>query len=167
MRFIIPMAVLASLAFAVPASTGGHQSPLVIPAAAFQEVGAEPDVFYFHNNGYLEGEGETIAMTAAAYLPGGATVRRLTLYGYDNTDSCDSPNAPTVYVWLMRRNIYTGDVEHMASAWTTGASSFPQHHDDTSIVEAWIDNLNYIYYVRLQICSYSHRLYSVAIDYTE
>lgn len=165
MRFGVRVVLLAALCGVAVPALGGYQSPLVIPAAAFHENGDHPEAFFFHPNGYLEAEGTNVTFTAAVYLPGSATVRRVTLNAYDNTDSCSSPS---VNSWLFRRHVSTSEVDSMASLATApGASSSLQQVEDRTISFALIDNISYVYFIRVDLCGYSHRLYSVVIDYTE
>jgi hypothetical protein len=164
---------LAIIAFALPASPAdlgvrgvkSWQTPLVIPAAGFVSNGVDPEGHYFHAGGYLNGEGYDNRMVAPVYLPDGATVREIQAMVYDNTDSCGT--IPNVGAGLHRVSFNDGTASDMAYTITSGHSSSPQVISDSSISGATIDNDLYAYWVHLDFCSMSHRIYAVVVYYTE
>lgn len=142
----------------------GHSSPLVIQAAAFHNDGEDPEGFYFHQDGHLEGEGSGVIMIACATLPTPATVVGFTLHAIDGSDACA---LPSINAWLFRAEISNGDVSVMAAVATTGASSTMQHRIDKTIAYAAVNNFQYLYFVRVDFCSDAHNFYAVEIEYTE
>ncbi len=166
MKRLTVIALIAAACLVAPASlrAAGHSSPLVIPSAAFHNDGQDPEGFWFHPDGYLEGEGDGVIMIAAVYLPQNATVESFTLYAVDGTDSCP---VPSVNAWLYRVEISDGDISMMAVTATSGASSVMQERVDSSIAYPVVSNLQYRYFVRVDFCASSHNFYSVAIDYSE
>lgn len=162
LRFLV--LIVAFCLVATPGWATGHSSPLVIPAAAFHNDGQDPEGFYFHQNGRLEGQGSGVTMVAAATLPQGATVVGFTLHGVDGTDACE---VPSINAWLYRVEISDGDVSLMASIATSGASVTMQHPTDDTIGFAAVSNFLYRYYVRVDFCGYTHDFYAVDIEYTE
>lgn len=162
LRFLFLMAALCMLV--APGWAAGHTSPLVIPAAAFHNDGQDPEGFYFHQDGHLEGEGSGVIMVAAATLPQAATVVGFTLHAVDGTDACD---VPSINAWLYRVEISNGDVSLMANVATSGASSVMQHPTDPTIAFAAVSNFLYRYYVRVDFCGYTHDFFAVDIEYTE
>ncbi len=112
---IIVLVCAASLMAPAPIWAVGYSSPMVIPAAAFHNDGEDPNGFYFNQNGYLEGDGTSVKMFAAAYLPQGAAVESLTLYAIDGTDAC---TVPSVNAWLFRVPIVEAELSQMAGFYT-------------------------------------------------
>ncbi len=146
----------------------GHESwgtPLVISAADFRNNGNDREAFYFSPNGYLTGEGSIVLMIAPVYLPNDATVQTLAAHVYDNSMSCANPN---ITLWLNRVGAGTGTgMENMASVSTSGATSSMQTISTSSVSHPVVDNLRYTYYAAVMMCSNSHELHSVVIDYQE
>ncbi|MEN8163326.1 MAG: hypothetical protein ABFS37_04290 [Acidobacteriota bacterium] len=161
---VFSMVAVLGLMVVAPAWSAGHVAPLVIPSAAFHNDGDDPEGFWFHPDGYLEGEGAGVKMIAAVYLPSYATVESFTLYAVDGTDSCP---IPSVNAWLYRVEISNGDVSMMALTATSGASSAMQERVDSSIAYPVVSNLQYRYFVRVDFCASTHDFYSIAIDYSE
>jgi hypothetical protein len=142
----------------------GHSPPMVIPAAAFHNDGDDPSGFYFHPNGFIEGDGAPVTMVAAVYLPDSATVESLTLHAVDWTNSCA---VPSVNAWLYRVPIIDSVLTTMAAVATSGSSSAMQTPTDTSVSGAVIHNNMYRYFVRVDLCSQLHDFYAVEIGYSE
>lgn len=161
---VLSMAVVLGLMAVAPVWAAGHGAPLVIPAAAFHNNGEDPNGFWFHPDGHLEGSGFGVKMIAAVYLPQNATVESFTLYAVDGTDSCE---VPSINAWLYRVEISDGDISMMAVTATSGASPFMQERVDTSIDYATVSNLQYRYFVRVDFCAVTHDFYSLSIDYSE
>ena len=157
--------ILAAIATASPAvAIEGHSPPLIIPAAAFHNDGDDPNGFYFHPDGYLEGDGAPVKMYAAVYLPENATVESFTLYAVDWTNSC---TVPSVNAWLYRVPIIDNVLTQIAGVATSGSLSTMQTPTDTTISAGAINNFMYRYFVRVDFCSHLHDFYAVEIDYSE
>jgi len=143
----------------------GYSSPMVVPAAAFHIEGEDSSAFFFHPDGYLQGDGSPVIMYAAVYLPQYATVESVTLHAVDGSDSCTAE--PSVIAVLNRSSIASYSIYQLSLVSTTGASSAMQSPTDSNIDVATIDNMLYRYYLRVGLCSASHHFYSVEINYTE
>ncbi len=143
----------------------GYSSPMVVPAAAFHNDGEDPSGFSFHPDGYLEGEGSPVLMYAAVYLPDFATVESMTLKAVDGSDTCSAQAFVTAV--LDRASISSETIHQMALVSTTGASSAMQSPTDSDVDYETINNMQYRYYLRVQLCSAAHHFYSVEINYTE
>ena len=142
----------------------GHSPPLIIPAAAFHNDGEDPNGFYFHPHGYLNGDGSVVNMYAAVYLPAYAQPVSLTLHAVDGSVSCAEPD---IGAWFYRTPIVDTPTSIMGNVFTSGSSSSMQSPSVSLASNPPVDNLGYRYYVRVRICSGLHDFYSLEIDYTE
>lgn len=157
-------AIILALAGAVVAEDG-YTSPMVIPGAAFHTDGDDPDGFSFNVGGFVAGEGSPVMLYAAVYLPHGATIDRMTVYAVDDSNSCTGQES--VEVFLNRAEISGYGLYEMAAAATIGASSAMQSPSDSSVGPNPVNNLLYRYYVRALLCSTTHHLHAVEIEYSE
>jgi hypothetical protein len=148
-----------------PAATKAYFAPMVIPAAAFVNDGQNPDGFDFRTGG-IEGLGMSTEMVAPVYLPNGATVRGFRAYIFDNTNSCGL-NREDVDIFLVRTSLVTGTSQTVAITASDGASGFvdyePTHTLNSS--SATVNNTSYQYWVHMRICSFSHRVNAVVIEF--
>lgn len=164
-RLTILIIFAACLGTAAPThAIDGHSPPLIIPAAAFHNDGHNITGFFFHPNGYLNGDGSPATMYAAVYLPANATLDRFTLHAVDGSTSCAEPE---VKAWLYSIPVIDTPASIMANVSTSGSSSIMQSPSASLASSPPVDNLGHRYYVRVDLCSSLHDFYSVQIDYTE
>lgn len=164
-RLTILIIVAACLTAATPVrAIDGHSPPLIIPAAAFHNDGDDVNGFFFHPNGYLNGDGSLVTMYAAVYLPAYATLERFTLHAVDESTSCAEPD---VKAWFYSIPVVDTPASIMANVSTSGSSSTMQSPSASLASSPAVDNLGRRYYVRVDLCSGLHDFYSVQIDYTE
>lgn len=175
-RLVICSVALAVLAFPgftwaegpptekAPTATKAYYSPMVIPAAAFINDGVDIDGFDFRTGG-IEGLGDTVHMMAPVYLPDGAKVSSFRAYVYDNTDSCGTQ--PNVDIFLYRTSWVDGHDDTVAITISSAASTFVQFTPVHTLnsTYATINNSSYMYWIDMRICSLSHRLNAVVIEF--
>lgn len=164
-KFAIIVAAVVTIAAVPVLADDGYTSPMVVPGAAFHTDGQDPDGLIFNVNGYIRGDGSAVTAYAPVYLPDGATITSMTVYAVDGSDACTGQESVGVY--LNRTSITDDLVYQLASATTTGVSSTMQTPTDGSISPPLINNLQYRYYLRAMLCSSTHNLYAVALEYTE
>lgn len=164
-RFAATICVVILAAAGPVFADDGYTSPMVIPGAAFHTDGEDPDGFSFNVNGYIAGTGSPIMLFASVYLPDGATIDRMTLYAVDNSDSCTEQTS--VEVVLNRAEIGDNGLYQMGLVETSGSSTGMQSPSDSSIGPNPVNNMLYRYYVRAMLCSSTHNLYAVSIEYSE
>jgi hypothetical protein len=160
-------ALLVSLGAAAeePTAAKSYFAPMVIPAAAFINDGQDPDGFDFRTGG-IEGLGTPVEMVAPVYLPDGATVRGLRAYIYDNTDSCGS-NREDVDIFLVETNLVEGTASTIAITTSSGADGFVDYEPTHTLYagNATINNGSNMYWLQMRICSPSHRVNAVVIEF--
>ncbi|MCD4749229.1 MAG: hypothetical protein K8R59_07635 [Thermoanaerobaculales bacterium] len=173
-RTVFVMAVLAVVVAALvgpasaeePYDAKAYFSPMVIPAAAFINDGVNIDGFEFHNGALIGNGVDMVNMVAPVYLPQGATIHSFRAYLYDNDNDCDG-TYEDIDLFLNRTSLVTGAIQPIAIATSVGASGsmqfVPTHTLYTSA--ATVNNDSYQYWIHMRICSLSHRLKAVVIEY--
>jgi len=147
--------------------TRAYTAPLVVPAAAFLTDGIDPDGFLFEN-GHIQGHGSVSHLVAPVYLPHGARVTGLRAYVLDNSGSCGGSAANAdIEIFLSRVGLADGALAAVAITTSDGASSTVDFTPTFLVFSsaATIDNNEYAYWLDLKICSVSHRLMAVVIEY--
>ena len=112
-------------------------SPLSIPAAAFVPYNDIYDFTIDHTQIFNRTSLEIHLYYAPVILPHGATVSKVTLYGYRN----DALAAMTLILYRVDPTESVAEMAMLMADWTLGAGSI---YDDT-IDYATIDNENYQY----------------------
>lgn len=142
----------------------GGGSPLVVPAAAFAADGANPDSSFFpFSGGYFQGDSQNYGCRVApVYLPNEAEINDMFVSLYDNDTTFN------MTVNLRRVDNFSGGIDTMATAGTTGSAAFNgvQVANDTTINEPIIVYPDYSYYLTACALSSNMRLYSVRLYYT-
>ena len=134
---------------------------LMIPAAAFDVAGFDPDGHEFWAAvGYYRGSDATAGcIKAPVYLPRYAEVTGVSATVYDNADPQE------INIHLNRLDKDGGAVVTMAELSTAGQSGSLQYPEDVSIQEPTIAFGRYAYYVATCLNSPALRLYGVTIEY--
>jgi hypothetical protein len=145
------------------ADSTGFGSPLVIPAADFSSDGFKPESYYFdYILGYVRGNSLAYGcLKSPAYLPDDAILTDLFATVYDN----DPDPADNVDVRLYRVNNYTGVVDILANAGSSGASPQIQPLQASSIQFPQVTAPDYSYYVTTCVPSDQIRFYSIRLYY--
>jgi hypothetical protein len=138
-----------------------------VPAAAFLTDGIDPDGFLFEN-GHIQGQGSVSHLVAPVYLPHGAQVSGLRAYVLDNSGSCGgSADHADMVIFLSRVGLADGADVPVAITASDGASNSVDFTETLLVFPSntTIDNNEYAYWLDLKICSVSHRLMAVVIEY--
>jgi hypothetical protein len=144
------------------------RSPLVIPAAAFKDIGRDAagpkDNYYFtFAGGYLFPLSSEACMRAPVYLANGRFLTRFRVFAYDN-----SPTAN--FTVQLRRHSYrsTGNSFVIASVSTSGVNTSVQVLESPIFTSSYIDNQSFQYYVTVCLPAAADlRIYAVEIDSAE
>jgi hypothetical protein len=157
---------LVIMAIAAPAGAQeGWQSPLLIPAAEFENSGIFPfeDNFY-DSDGYVSGSTNTnLTMVAPVHLPNFATITR---FEAAMVDIGDCPAVPDVQVQLRRVNYGTGDDSLLAMV-NSNDNMNMEIFADTSIADATVNNLSHGYFAVVYMCGAFQGFQGVRIHYSE
>lgn len=157
---------LVILAVSVPAAAqGGWQSPLLIPAAEFENNGVLPvEDKFFDSDGYFSGrQNAVLNMMAPVQLPNSATITR---FEAAMVDIGDCPSVPDVEVELRRVNFSTGATNVLATVISNDNTDM-EIFGDTSIAYSTVNNLSHAYFVVVYMCGQFQGMQGVRIHYVE
>jgi hypothetical protein len=139
-------------------------SPLIIPAAAFNNTGLNPTSSTFNTNGFIGGGGSFTCFVAPAYLPDGAEVTRLTAVLVDMSST-------NMTVSLIRTDNTGYRLTSGMASVTTNGDTYPNAlantYSTTSIGNATVQYPDYSYYVSACVPSWEFQLHQVELRYTE
>lgn len=140
-------------------------SPFVVPAAAFQSDGFDPDSHFFpFGGGYLRGNSAADGcVVAPVYVQEAVTLRAMWASVYDNSSTYNA------YVNLRRIDNFTGAHTDMAFATTSGMpnSTNLRTVSDQTIQKPLILYPQYTYYLTTCLQSDQVRLYSVRLYFAK
>lgn len=157
---------LIIVAAAAPApAEESWQSPLIIPAAEFENDGVYPiEDKFFDVEGYFTGTNVTLlGMVAPVYLPDTVTVTR---FEAAMVDLGDCPAQPDPEVLLMRTHLNSGDEDILASVSAADNGNI-EIFADTTIANPTVNNLAYQYFVVAYSCGLFQAVQGVRIHYLE
>lgn len=132
--------VLSLAAFDRDASPPAKTKVLSIPACAFQEVSSEAN--FYREGSNLSTYDSMEYYCAPLVLPNRTVIKKLVLYYYDN----DANNNFTIVLNRVSNSNQTTTMFHTNSY---GAASGIRSIDFTDFNNERIDNVNYLYYLRL------------------
>jgi hypothetical protein len=144
---------------------GGWQSPLLIPAAEFENNGVDPleDNFY-DVDGYFSGTGDQeLIMVAVVRLPNFATITR---FEAAMVDIGDCPTVPDPIVELRSADYGSGAPILHASVIANDNPNM-EIFADTSIQDGYVNNLSRAYFVVVKMCGVFQGFQGVRVHYTE
>jgi len=159
---------LSLVLLALAAPTGAQeswQSPLLIPAAEFENSGVYPveDKFY-DVDGYFSGrENRVLTMVAPVQLPMYATITR---FEAAVVDIGDCPSVHDVQVELRSVNYGTG-VETVHSTVFSADNGNMEIFADTTIASPTVNNLSHAYFAVVYMCGPFQAFQGVRVHYTE
>lgn len=160
------MICLATVLLASAAWSAEWSSPLIIPAADFENSGVFPTSDNFTAaDGYTTGVGTNITtMMAGVYLPFFATITRVevVLWDFGACGGLDHIEADLVSFSLSTVNSTTTH----ASVAGDGNVNFEIFADD-SITDPIVDNLDRGYFIQVRLCGAFQGFQGVRIYYTE
>lgn len=158
--FLVLLALIAT-----GGAQAGWQSPLIVPAAEFENTGVFPveDKFY-DVDGYFTGRDNLVlTMVAPVQLPNNATITRFEAAVIDLGD-CQSVN--DVLVQLRSVNYGTG-VETVLAAVYSADNINMEIFADTTIASPTVNNLSHAYFAVVYMCGPFQAFQGVRIHYTE
>jgi len=180
------LSVLGAAILAMPGlapGADGFTSPLIIPAAEFESTGVWSLGTldrYSDASGYVTSTSDQLTcLMAPVYLPGNSTITAFEAAVWDlivaNPASASTcPHFyPDVEVDLMSThyddNIYPQDTHVVTHASVSSELDNGQMHivTDDSIVDAYVNNVQQVYWVRVYICGQFQGFQGVRIYYEE
>ncbi len=139
-------------------------TPLIIPAADFNDDGENNNYRFWPTTGYIRSTGAGGAcLMAPVYLPDGKVIENFYVYLYDNSTDNFTVNL------RRKQNKDTSSPDVLGGVTTSGTDTSVQILGDDTISSGTVDNRHYSYYVDtcFSSTSTSHRIYAVWVFYSE
>jgi hypothetical protein len=158
--------LLVVMAVAVPVGAQeSWQSPLLIPAAEFENTGVYPEEDnFFDTDGYFNGRNnQVLTMIAPVQLPNFVTITR---FEAAMVDIGDCPALNDVEVELRRVDYGSGSESLMASVISNDNMNM-EIFADTTIVNPSVNNLSHAYFVVVYMCGQFQGFQGVRIHFLE
>ncbi len=163
---IAVIACLTALLLAPAAWSADWSSPLIIPAADFENSGVFPTSDHFVSvDGYTTGVGTNITtMMAGVYLPWFSTITRVEVALWD-LGACGGLDHIEADLKSFSLSTVNSTTTH-ASVAGDGNVNLEIFTDD-SITDPIVDNLNSGYFIQVRMCGEFQGFQGVRIYYTE